>query len=83
MSQWWSWLLAAIGLSGVFLAGNSRKLGWAIGVGVQVLWLAYAVTSRQWGFLVSAIGYGGMYGRNWWRWHRAEQAAEIAREVGR
>ena len=72
MTWWWSWLLAAVGITGIFLAGSQRKVGWAIGLGAQVLWLAYAVSTGQWGFLVTAIAYGWVYGRNWLRWHREE-----------
>lgn len=70
MNQWWSWLLAAIGVSGLFLAGSKRKLGWAIGFSVQGLWVAYAVATKQWGFIASAIAYGWVYARNWLRWRR-------------
>lgn len=70
MSQWWSWVLAAIGVTGLFLAGSKRKLGWAVGFGVQALWVIYAIATRQWGFIFSAIAYGWVYARNWLRWRR-------------
>lgn len=74
MSQLWSWLLAAVGITGIWLAGRNNKLGWAIGLGAQVLWLAYAVITRQWGFIVTAFAYGFVYGKNWLRWRRNERA---------
>lgn len=74
MTWWWSWILAAVGVTGMFLAGSNRKSGWAVGVGVQVLWLAYAVATRQWGFLVTAPLYGAVNARNWLRWSREESA---------
>lgn len=67
---WWSWLLAAIGLTGLWLAGSKRSAGWAVGVGVQVLWIVYALATRQYGFIASALGYGAVNGRNWLRWRR-------------
>jgi hypothetical protein len=70
MTQWWSWLLTAVGVTGLYYAGSKRKLGWAIGLAAQVLWITYAVTTRQWGFVASAFAYGWVYGRNWQRWHR-------------
>lgn len=76
MGQWWSWILAAIGISGLYLAGSKRSAGWAVGIAVQVLWIAYAVVSRQWGFIFSAIGYGWVGFRNWRRWR--EEAATAA-----
>jgi len=75
VSQWWSWALTAIGVTGLWLAGSKRLAGWAVGVGVQVLWLAYAVTTRQWGFVASAFAYGFVYARNLVRWHRERAAA--------
>lgn len=70
MSQWWSWSLAAIGVTGLYLAGNRRVLGWVIGFAVQGLWIVYAVATRQWGFIASAIAFGCVNARNWVRWQR-------------
>lgn len=70
---WWSFLLTAVGILGLFAAGSKRKIGWAIGLGAQVLWVAYAVSTQQWGFLLSAFAYGFVYSRNWLRWRREER----------
>jgi hypothetical protein len=64
-AQWWSWLLMAVGVTGLFLAGRARPaVGWSIGLGAQLLWVAYALSTRQLGFLVSAGAYGAVYARN-------------------
>lgn len=68
MGQWWSWALTAVGVTGLYFAGSRKRLGWAIGVGAQGLWIAYALATRQYGFLVSAGAYGWVYGRNFRRW---------------
>lgn len=81
MSQWWSWALSAIGIAGIFLAGGHRKVGWLLGLGVQGLWIAYAVATEQWGFIASALAYGAVYARNWLRWRKAEQSALKAEEA--
>lgn len=70
MAWWWSWLLTAVGVTGLWLAGSRRSIGWAVGLGAQGLWVAYAISTRQWGFLVSAFAYGTVYGRNLARWRR-------------
>lgn len=75
MSPWWSWLLTAVGVFGLYLAGRKSKAGWAVGFGAQTLWIAYAIATRQWGFIASALAYGTVYARNWLRWRR-EAAAE-------
>lgn len=75
-SQWWSWTLAAIGITGLALAGSRKSAGWAVGLGVQALWIAYAIATRQWGFIASAIGYGAVNLRNWMRWRKTTPTEE-------
>lgn len=64
----WSWVLTAIGIFGLYVAGSKRSWGWLVGLGAQVLWMAYAIQSEQYGFLVSALAYGFVYGRNFLAW---------------
>lgn len=56
--QIWSWILTAVGVTGLYLAGRRSPWGWGIGIAAQVLWLAYAISTEQWGFLVSVAAYG-------------------------
>lgn len=69
---WWSWLLTAVGVVGLFLAGSRRSVGWAVGLGAQMLWVAYAIHSQQWGFIASALAYGSVYARNFYRWRTTD-----------
>lgn len=71
----WSISLAAIGILGIYLAGNKSRWGWALGFGAQLLWAVFAVVTGQYGFILSAAAYGFVYGRNYLRW-RAERAEE-------
>lgn len=81
----WSILLSAVGILGILLAGSKRKLGWAIGFSTQGLWVVFAVTTGQYGFIGSAIAYGSVYARNWLKWRaderKAREAAETARQA--
>lgn len=70
MTQWWSWILTAAGVFGLYLAGRKSRAGWAVGFGAQTLWIAYAIATRQWGFIFSACAYGAVYARNWWTWRQ-------------
>lgn len=79
MAQVWSWLLMAVGVTGLYLAGRRYWIGWAIGLGSQVLWLAYSISTRQWGFLVSCFVYGAVHLRNLIAW-RVPAGAEQDRE---
>lgn len=65
ISLWWSFTLTTIGVTGLFLVYRSQSLaGPIIGLAVQLAWIAYAIATRQWWFLVSAFAYGGtnLYG---------------------
>lgn len=56
----WSWLLTGIGVTGLYLVTRKMWIGFVVGLGVQFLWIAYAIATRQWGFLVSAFAYGSV-----------------------
>lgn len=59
ISLWWSFALTTIGVTGLVLVYRSQSLlGPGIGLAVQALWIAYAVTTQQWWFLLSAVTYG-------------------------
>lgn len=77
MTPYWSWILTAVGVFGLWLAGRRNPFGWAVGLGAQGLWIAYALTIRQYGFLASAGAYGLVYARNFLSW-RAERAVPSA-----
>lgn len=68
--QWWSWILTAIGVFGIYLTTRRSWWGYVVGLAAQTLWIAYAVTTRQWGFIVSAAAYGSVYALGWYRWTR-------------
>jgi len=72
--QYWSWILATIGITAMWLAGRHNKLGWLIGVAAQIIWFVYAIVTRQWGFIATAIAYSFVYARNWYRWRQLEHA---------
>lgn len=74
MSLWWSFLLTAGGVLGLFLTFRHPRsiVGPALAVALQGAWFAYAIATEQWWFLVSACAYAGvnLYGigkRTGWR----------------
>lgn len=70
-NQTWSWTLAALGVTCLYLISRktTRTWGWAGAAGIQVLWIIYAIATRQWGFIASAVAYGVMYVKNLFAWH--------------
>lgn len=81
MNQWWSWILTGIGITGLYLVGNKSLWGWYIGIAVQVLWVTYAIVTRQWGFIFSAIVYASVNIRNYLKWRKEEAKKELAEVV--
>lgn len=51
-----------------WLAGNKRWEAWALGLANQGLWIAYAVATQQYGFILGAAMYGTVYARNLRKW---------------
>lgn len=68
----WSFVLAAVGIAGIYLAGRKSKWGWGLGLAAQVLWLVFALTTAQYGFILTAVAYGAVYGKNLWQWHKED-----------
>lgn len=67
------WLLSAITIYMTILAGNKTRWAWAIGLVNQALWLVWIVASASWGLLPMNIALWIIYGRNHWKWMRADQ----------
>lgn len=76
------WALAIIGITGLALAGQKRTrgYGWMVGIAVQVLWVIYALTTKQYGFLLSAFMYGAVNTVNFVTWYREYSAVQRVRE---
>lgn len=84
MVMGWSFALMAIGLIGLWLVGQKRKSGWAISFFGQTVWITYAVVTRQWGFIISAVAYGYINARSWLKWRQDERriSDESLRDTG-
>lgn len=66
--QLWSWLLGAVGLIGFWLAGRKVWWCWYINIANQILWVAYSLVTKQYGFLVAAFGYSFVFTKNAYTW---------------
>lgn len=62
------WLLSAITIYTMFLAGDRKKYTWLIGLGNQALWLVWIVASAAWGLLPMNIALWIVYTRNHFKW---------------
>ena len=63
MNPLWSYILATIGVTGLWIAATRPRIGWWFNIAAQSVWLIYAVTTQQWGFLVTAFAYAVVYAR--------------------
>lgn len=72
----WSIALAGIGILGIYLAGSKNMWGWAVSFGAQIAWIVFAIVTQQYGFILSALAYGWVYGRNYLRWRREKAEAD-------
>ena len=70
MTEYWSYLLAAIGVTGIFFVGRKTIWGWFVLLFNEVLWIAYALITNQYGFILSAIAYAIVYIKSYLLWRR-------------
>lgn len=68
--MWWSWALATIGVSGIYFVGRKTIWGWHILLANESLWITYAITTKQYGFIFSALAYAVVYIRSYLHWKR-------------
>jgi len=74
MSGVWSWVLTLMGVTCFWLAGRKIWWAWYVGLSTQAVWLAYSLTTRQWGFLIGCLFYTWVYVGNAARWTREHRA---------
>jgi hypothetical protein len=68
----WSWILAAIGVTGIFLVGRKTIWGWAVLLLNECIWIAYAIATDQYGFIAMATAYSLVYIKSFIHWRREE-----------
>jgi hypothetical protein len=70
MTEYWSYLLAVIGVAGIFFVGRKTLWGWFVLLFNEVLWIAYAIITNQYGFILSAIAYAIVYIKSYLLWRQ-------------
>jgi hypothetical protein len=66
------WLLSAITIYSMWLAGERSKHTWLIGLANQALWLVWIVATQAWGLLPMNLALWFVYGRNHWKWNSSQ-----------
>jgi len=67
-----AWLLSGTSAVMLWMMGNKSRYAPWVGLGNQVLWTFYAVSTKQWGLLPGVILYAVIHARNAWKWNRKE-----------
>ena len=60
----------AVTLVAMWLAGNKRSLGWAVGLANQGLWAVFIVVFEAWGLAPLTAALTVTYARNLLKWRR-------------
>jgi hypothetical protein len=68
--QYASWVLGSVGVAGIFFVGRKTIWGWFVLLFNEVLWIAYALITDQYGFIFSAIAYGIVYVKSFLHWRQ-------------
>jgi hypothetical protein len=64
------WLLSAITIWTMFLAGDKRRNTWLVGLGNQALWLVWIIAAEAWGLLPMNAALWIVYARNHLKWRK-------------
>ena len=68
----WSWVLAAIGVTGIFFVGRKTVWGWLVLLVNECIWIAYAIATKQYGFIFMATAYSVVYIKSYLKWKEEE-----------
>jgi nicotinamide riboside transporter PnuC len=79
----WSWVLAVIGVTGIFFIGRKTIWGWHILLLNETLWITYAVITKQYGFIFSALAYGVVYVKSYLLWRREDEKDPVSTPLQR
>jgi hypothetical protein len=61
----------------MWMCGRRMRVGWLVAIFTEMLWVAYAISTRQWGFIAGAALYMAVFARNWTLWGRNEQTVHL------
>lgn len=64
------WLLSAITIYSMLLAGNKRRGAWIVGLFNQMLWGVWIILSESWGLIPMNIALWVVYARNYIKWSK-------------
>jgi len=75
--SYWSWLLALIGVTGIFLVGKKKNWAWLVLCCNELIWIVYALATKQYGFIVMATAYTIVYLKSYKEWKKESLSEKI------
>jgi hypothetical protein len=66
----WSWILACVGVTGIYFVGRKTIWGWLVLLFNECLWLTYAIQTHQYGFIFASLAYSVTYARSYLHWKK-------------
>ena len=64
----WSWLLAGMGVLGMYFIGKKRWEAFLWLIVMECLWIVFALQTNTYGFIVGSLSYIVVYARNAHLW---------------
>lgn len=68
--MYWDYILSISGVVGFILAGKKIWWAWYVNIASQFIWLAYAIVTDQYGFLIGTVIYFIVFIKNAYDWTR-------------
>ena len=68
MKTFLPYILSALTIYSMFLAGDKKKSAWIVGLANQALWLVWIFSIQSWGLLPMNIALWIVYIRNLRKW---------------
>lgn len=66
------WILAVVGVTGMFFVGRKTIWGWLILCVNECLWIIYAINTKEYGFIAMAVAYAAVYIKSYIHWKRED-----------
>lgn len=68
------WLATVCGLTGVYLLGSKRRIGFLIMMMASLSWLTVGFIIESLALIVGSIVFFSLHVRGWWRWSKEAEA---------
>ena len=72
----WSWLLACMGIVGMYFVGKNRWEAFVWLIVMECLWVVFAIQTETYGFIVGSVAYVVVYIRNAKLWRNTSNSID-------